>query len=113
MPLPSPVITSRRQTLGLALLSMVGLHHAATAEAKNRKKRKKDKCDRKVERGIAQTCARQVDICVPSAEPICGSSRDPEACLAAVRECCTFMGSCDLEGYLACMEAKVAPLIRP
>jgi hypothetical protein len=109
MPLRSSLTTSRRQTLGLALLSMAGLPRAATTEGKNRKNRKnrkkKDTCDRKVEQGIAETCGSQLDICITSVAVTCERSRDPEACLAQVSECCGYMGRCELQEYLTCISS--------
>ena len=112
MYLPTSLTTSRRRTLGLALLSMAGLHQAVTTEAKSRKKKrkKKDTCSRKAERAVADACGRQIDSCVTSGAPICERARDVPACLGTLRQCCDFFGQCDVDGYLACMQANFPAL---
>lgn len=115
MPVPTIIgVASRRQALALGLLAVAGLRGASSVESKkHRRKRKADTCGRRVERAIANACGAQVEICVRSAEPVCARSRDLAACQEAVRQCCGFMGSCDLDGYLACMDDLVTPLITP
>jgi hypothetical protein len=89
---------------------MAGLHRATTAEAKNRKKRKKkDKCDRKAERAVADACGRQIDSCVTSGSSLCERAIDVPACLATLRQCCDFFGQCDADGYLACIQENFLP----
>ena len=115
MPVPNILgAVSRRRTLALGLLTLAGWHGAAGVEGKKNKRRSKaDKCDRRVQRAITSVCGAQVDSCVRSAEPVCERSRDFAACQAAVRQCCGHMGSCDLDGYLACMDALITPLVTP
>jgi hypothetical protein len=103
MHLPISINTSRRQTLGLALLSIAGLNGATTAQGKNRKKKKKDTCDRKVANGIAQACGSQFDSCVTNTSAVCTRHRDPPACQAQVNACCAFMGRCEMPDYLTCI----------
>ncbi len=107
---PVSITTSRRQTVGLALLSMAGLRQAATTEGKKSKNRKKkDKCDRRVEQGIAETCGRQLEPCVANVSQACERHRDPQACLAQVNECCSFVGRCELQEYLTCIALLFEP----
>jgi hypothetical protein len=110
---PISLTPSRRQTLGLALLSMAGLRQAAGTEAKsknNKKRKRKEKCDRKVERAVADRCGQQIDFCIANVAPSCEDFDDPPACRAALIECCDLLGQCDLPAYATCLEAAVALL---
>lgn len=114
MHLRVPITTSRRQTVGLALLSMAGLRQAATAEGKKSKNRKKkDKCDRRVERSVAETCSRQLEPCVANVAQMCERQREPQACLAQVNECCSYVGRCELQEYLTCTSLLLGPSESP
>jgi hypothetical protein len=110
MSVRTSLTTSRRRTVGLALLSMAGLHQAVTAEGKKSKKRRKQgQCDRKVEQGIAETCSQQLEPCVTNVSRTCERHRDPEVCLARVNECCSFVGRCELQEYLTCIALLFEP----
>ena len=115
MPFPTIVgAASRRQTLALGLLALAGVHGEAGVKGKgNKRRRKTGKCDRQVERAIANACGTQAEICVRSAGAVCERSRDLVACQDAVRQCCGLMGTGDLEGYLVCMDDRVTSLIAP
>lgn len=112
MPLSSPMITSRRHALGLPLLSLAGAPVARPRKARGKKKRK-NRCGRKIERAVAETCGQQFDPCMTSASELCSRAIDPAACQAQLRECCGFMGRCEPEAYLACVTALVSTLPTP
>ena len=118
MPLSSHrLAATRRHALGLAALSLAGLPLVLPVEAegkKNRKSRKgNDRCDRKVERAVAETCGRQFDPCMTSAADFCTQATNPLVCQVRLRECCGFMGRCEPEAYLTCISELVSTLPAP
>jgi hypothetical protein len=112
----TPITTSRRQTLGLTLLSLAALRPAIATEAKSRKRKKrkqKEKCERKIDRAVADRCGMQVGFCVESVSPVCARASDIPACQSIVRQCCGYLGQCDVPSYLACMRANFEPPVAP
>lgn len=113
---PTSLTPSRRQTLGLALLSIAGLREAAAIDAKTKNKKnrkKKDTCERKIVRAVADRCGQQGEFCVASVLPACARASDIPACQAVVRECCDALNQCDMPSYLTCIQQKFEPLIAP
>ncbi len=108
-------VATRRRSLALGAAALLGLRHIPVAEGKkNRKNRKGNKrCDRKVERTVAETCGRQFDPCMTSAASLCTQAGNPVVCQVRLRECCGFMGRCEPEAYLTCINELVSTLPVP
>lgn len=111
MSLCTTLTTSRRQTMGLALLSLAGLT-SATAEVKgNRRKHRKknDTCDRKAEHAVSEACGSQTAFCMANGEALCEREADVSACPASIGECCAYFGQCDPASYYTCLKGRFGP----
>lgn len=97
-------VATRRGSLALGSAALLGLTQVRNAGAR------KKSCKKKVRQKIDETCGRQFAPCVTASSPFCVRTPDPEACEESVRECCEFMGQCDIDGYLACFAALTSAI---
>ncbi len=84
---------------------MLGLRQMPGAEGKKnrRKARKKNRCDDKVRRQAEAACAGIADQCVAYFLPRCDEEAQPEACRAAVTDCCARLEACNFTEYMTCL----------
>lgn len=83
-------------TLGTAGLAALSLPLTGAARKKNRKNRNKKKGD------VNKFCKTQVEQCETFVLPLCEDINDPEC--VEVLACCAPLGSCDFDGFVACLE---------
>lgn len=89
-------VATRRGSLALGSVALLGLTRAPRAEADN-------SCKKKCKKKVDKACGKQVDECRAIFLPGCSVAPNPTQCEDTVKQCCAPLGDCDFSETITCL----------